>query len=169
MEGDEIMADAILPDNLVAGTVIAAITVEMSDGSAFAGTLAAEPAALVTTAAMNLVLARDLTPADGGEDTWEVTATQDGHSAFAELEVVIIPVPIAVEFDPTSAELADNAPAATYIASVEVRMSDGSDFRGSLVASPASMVRMDGDDLVTARDLSPADVGPQTFTVTTAP
>lgn len=163
------MADATLPDNLPAGTVIAAISVAMSDGSTFAGTLAAEPASIVTTAGMNLVLARDLTPADGGEDTWEVTATQDGYSASAELEVEIIAVPIAVDFDPTSASLPDNAPAGTYIATTSVTMSDGSDFAGSLVASPAGIVTMDGDDLVTARDLTPADVGPQTFTVSTAP
>lgn len=164
-----LMADAYLPDNLPAGTVIAAVTVVMSDGSTFAGDLAAEPADLVTTAGMNLVLARALTPEDGGADTWEVTATQDGYSATAELEVEIIPVPVLVEFDPPAAELPDNAQAGTPIATVAVTMSDGGPFAGNLVASPSDMVRMVDDELVTARALTPADVGNQTFSVTTAP
>lgn len=163
------MADATLPDNLPAGAIIAAIHVEMSDGSAFAGELVAEPAEIVTVSGSNMVLVRGLTPADGGEDIWEVTATQDGYSATAELTVLIVPVPIAVEFDPTSAELPDNAPAGSRIATVSVRMSDGSDFAGNLVAAPTPDVRMDGDELVTARPLTSADVGTKTFSVTTAP
>ena len=75
------MADATLPDNLTAGTIIAGIDVTMSDGSQFIGDLAAEPAAIVAIAAGNLVLARNLSPADVGPDTWEVTATQDGYTA----------------------------------------------------------------------------------------
>jgi hypothetical protein len=163
------MADAYLPDNLPAGTVIAAVTVVMSDGSTFIGALSAEPADLVTTAGMNLVLARALTPADGGADTWEVTATQDGYSATATLDVEIIPIPILVEFDPPTASLPDNAQAGTPIATVAVTMSDGSPFQGTLNASPAGVVRMEDDELVTARALTSADVGNQTFTVTTAP
>ena len=45
------MADATLPDNLTAGTIIAGIDVTMSDGSQFIGDLAAEPAAIVAIAA----------------------------------------------------------------------------------------------------------------------
>jgi hypothetical protein len=162
------MADATLPGNLPIGTVIAAISVSMSDGSTFDGDLTAEPATVVTIAGRNLVLARNLTPADTGEDTWEVTAEQDGISISQELEVEIIPVPEAVEFDPDTASLPDNAAAGTVVAAVSVVMSDNSDFAGSLVAAPADLVEMAGDNLVTARDLTPADVGAQTFTVTTA-
>jgi hypothetical protein len=161
------MADATLPDNLPAGAVIAAISVIMSDGSDFTGDLTAEPAAIVTTAGMNLVLARALTPADGGEDTWEVTATQDGYSASQEIEVEIIPIPIGVEFDPDVASLPDSAPADTLIAAISVVMSDGSDFTGNLEAAPIDMVAIAGSDLVTARALAVSDVGPHLFTVTT--
>ena len=38
-------------------------------------------------------------------------------------------------------------------------MSDGGPFAGNLVASPPDMVRMVDDELVTARALTPADVG----------
>jgi hypothetical protein len=163
------MADATLPDNLTAGTPIAGIDVTMSDGSQFIGDLAAEPATIVTIAAGNLVLARNLTPADVGPDTWEVTATQDGYTATGELDVEIIATPIAVTFTPGSADLPDNAPAGAYIATVSVTMSDGSPYAGGLLAAPPTIVEMDGDDLVTARPLTSADVGPQQFSVTTVP
>jgi hypothetical protein len=161
------MADATLPDNLQAGTVIAAVSVSMSDGSTFVGDLDAEPASVVRIAGNNLVLARDLVPADGGEDTWTVTAEQDGIQVSQDLLVEIVPVPEAVEFDPPSVSLPDNAPAGQHVAAVAVVMSDGSDYSGGLVAAPADLVEMAGDDLVLARELTSADIGAQTFTVTT--
>lgn len=163
------MADVTLPDNLTAGTIIAGIDVTMSDGSQFIGDLAAEPAAIVTITAGNLVLARNLSPADVGPDSWRVTAEQDGYSVFADLEVEIVPIPLTVLFNPGSADLPDNAPAGAYIATVTVTMSDGSPYAGSLVAAPPAIVTMAGNDLVTFRALTPADVGPQQFSVTTAP
>src|SRR5260370_27507375 len=50
----------------------------MSDGSAFAGALAASPAGTVTISGNKLVLARALTSADDGPRHWTVAATQNG-------------------------------------------------------------------------------------------
>ena len=72
------MADVTLPDNLTAGTIIAGIDVTMSDGSQFIGDLAAEPAAIVTITAGNLVLARNLSPADVGPDIGESPRNRTG-------------------------------------------------------------------------------------------
>src|ERR1700730_4094780 len=71
-------ASASLPDNAAAGTAVAALSVARSDGSAFAGTLAASPAGTVAVSGNKLVLARGLTAADDGPHPWGVTATHNG-------------------------------------------------------------------------------------------
>jgi hypothetical protein len=161
------MADATLPDNAVAGTPVAAVSVSMSDGSQFVGTLEVEPEDMVTMAGNNIVLARNLTSADGGTHTWTITATQDTAEMTLDAEIEIIPVPIAVNFDPDEATLPDNTVAGFHISEVSVDMSDGSDFEGSLRASPDTIVTMVGSSLRTARPLTPNDVGSHTWTVST--
>src|SRR5271163_19 len=76
---------ASLPDNAAAGTMVAAVSVSMSDGSAFAGTLTASPAGTVTMSGKNLMLARALTPADNGSHQWSVAATQNGATVSAAI------------------------------------------------------------------------------------
>jgi hypothetical protein len=161
------MADVTLPDNATAGTPIAAVSVGMSDGSTFTGTLDIESGGMAEIVGNNILVARDLTSADGGIHTWSITATQDIAAVKLDAEVEIIPVPSAVLFDPDEISLPDNTAANFQLAEVSVEMSDGSAFAGSLVASPSSMVRMDGDNLILARGLTSADVGEHIWTVTT--
>lgn len=161
------MADVTLPDNAVVGTPVAAISVGMSDGSTFTGELEIESDGMAEIVGSNILLARDLTSADAGTHGWTVIATQEPASVSYDAEIAIIPVPSAVLFEPDEVSIPDNTAANYHLAEVTVEMSDGSDFGGSLVASPATIVRMDGNNLVTARALNPADVGPHTWVVTT--
>src|SRR5262249_9176410 len=78
-----------LPDNAAAGTVVAAVSVSMSNGSAFTGTLAASPAGTVTISGNKLVLARALTSADDGSRHWTVAATQNGATVSSSIAVQV--------------------------------------------------------------------------------
>src|SRR5208282_5354422 len=80
---------ASLPDNAAAGTMVAAVSVSMSDGSAFAGTLAASPAGTVTISGGKLVLARALTAADNGSPQWSVVAAQNGVTVSGSIQVQV--------------------------------------------------------------------------------
>lgn len=75
-----------VPDNSAAGTVLAAVSVTMSDGSAFAGQLSAARS-IITTSGNNVVLARALTPADDGvwSGTMAVEARQNAVSVVQYL------------------------------------------------------------------------------------
>ena len=121
-------ATASLPDNAAAGTIVAALSVTMSDGSTFAGTLAASPAGTVTISGNKLVLARGLTAADDGARQWSVVAMQNGVTVSAAIPVRVTATPSGVAFTPTSASLPDNAAASTLVAALSVTMSDGSAF-----------------------------------------
>jgi hypothetical protein len=156
---------ALLPDNAAAGTTVAAVSVAMSNGSAFSGSLAASPAGTVTMSGNKLVLARALTSADDGSHQWSVAATQNGVTASGAIQVQVTATPTAVTFVPTAASLPDNAAAGTTVAVITVAMSDGSTFSGSLAASPAGTVTISGNKLVLARGLIAADGGSQQWTV----
>jgi|HubBroStandDraft_3_1064219.scaffolds.fasta_scaffold00005_37 hypothetical protein len=163
------MADVTLPDNATSGTVVAAISITMSDGSDFEGTLEASPPDTVDIVGRNLVTARPMTTADGGLHTWTVKATQDGEEAEGTLDVEIVPVPTTVTFDPPNVRLPDNATDGTFLSEVAVAMSDGSEFTGSLETSMPGTVRVnDVDELELLRDLTSADVGAYSLVVTTA-
>ena len=82
---------ATLPDNAVAGAAVAAVSVTMSDGSPFSGSLAASPVGTVTMSDNQLVLARGLTPADDGSHQWSVSATQNGVTVSATIQVQVTP------------------------------------------------------------------------------
>ena len=82
-----------LPDNSPAGTAIATVSVPMSDGSAFTGTLGASPSGVVAISGKNLVLARALTSADNGLQTWSATATQNGVTVSGSIAVQIASPP----------------------------------------------------------------------------
>jgi hypothetical protein len=139
---------ASLPDNAAAGTIVAAVSVSMSDGFAFAGSLAASPAGTVTISGNKLVLARPLTPADDGSRQWTVTATQNGVTVSGSISAQVNATPTGVTFTPSTASLPDNAAAGTIVAVVSVSMSNGSAFAGALAASPAGTVTISGNKLV---------------------
>jgi len=83
-----------LPDNSPAQTIVATFSVSMSDGSAFAGTLAASPANTVAiSGTTGLVLARKLTSTDDGPQQWTVSATQNGVTVSSSVTVQVIPPP----------------------------------------------------------------------------
>jgi hypothetical protein len=82
-------ASASLPDNALAGTAVTAVSVAMSDGSVFSGTLAASPAGTVTASSNKLLLARVLTPIDDGPHQWSVLATQNGATVFGTIKVQV--------------------------------------------------------------------------------
>ena len=118
-----------LPDNSVAGTTVAVLSVSMSDGSAFSGTLGASPADTIAISGnTRLVLARGLGPADVGPNQWMVDATQDGVTVSSPVQVQVVsngrPYPTGIAFTPTAASLPDNAVARTTVAAVAVAMSD---------------------------------------------
>jgi hypothetical protein len=159
-----IPAEATVPDNATAGTTVAATSVSMSDGSAFSGTLSAGPADTVAISGnTQLVLARDLDPADDGSKQWMGGATQNGMTVSSPIQVQVAPSrrprPKGITFTPTAASLPDNAGGGSTVAAVTIAMSDGSSFSGSLVASPAGTVKMSGSKLVLARGLTSADDG----------
>jgi hypothetical protein len=157
---------ASMADNAAAGTPVAAVSVSMSDGSVFAGTLAESPAGTVTISGNNLVLARGLTPADDGSHQWSVSATQNGVTVSGAIRVQVTssPYPTAITIAP--ATIADNAPAGTLLATPAVTMSDGSQFSGTLTTSDTDFFAIFGINLVTARALTPADDGRHTTTIT---
>jgi hypothetical protein len=154
-----------LPDNAVAGSTVAVVAVKMSDGSAFAGSLAASPAGTVTISGNKLVLARGLTSADDGAHPWSVVATQNGLTVSGTISVQVTPTPTSISFIPSTASLPDNASAATTVAAVSVAMSDGSAFAGGLAASPAGTVTVSGNKLVLVRGLTTVDDGAHQWSV----
>ena len=156
---------ASLPDNAATGNAVAAVSVAMSDGSTFAGTLVASPAGTVAMSGNTLVLARGLTPADDGSHQWKVAATQNGVTVSGTIQVQVTATPSGLTFTPIAATLPDNAVAGAAVAAVSVTMSDGSPFSGSLAASPVGTVTMSDNQLVLARGLTPADDGSHQWSV----
>jgi hypothetical protein len=171
---------ASLPDNVAAGSTVAAVAVAMSDGSAFAGSLAASPAGTVAISGNKLVLARGLTSADDGSHPWSVAAAQNGVTISGTIPVQVTaaspppppppppPVlyPTAITVTPANSTIADSAPAGTLLATATVTMSDGSQFTGALTTSDTSFFAISGLNIVTARALTSADDGPHTTTIT---
>src|SRR5260370_14477830 len=110
----------------------------MSDGSAFAGALAASPAGTVTISGNKLVLARALNSADDGPRQWTVAATQNGVTVSGSIQVQVNATPARATPTPPTASLPGDASAGTIVAAVPVSMSDGFAFAGALGASPAA-------------------------------
>jgi hypothetical protein len=77
----------------------------------------------------------------------------------------LAPTPTGITFTPSAASLPDSAPAGTTVAACAVSTSDGSQFTGTLAASPAGTVAISDNNLVLARALTPADDGPQQWGV----
>jgi hypothetical protein len=73
-------ASATIPDNAPAGTLIAAATVTMSDGSEFAGTLTTSDTTFFAISGLNIVTARASTSADQGTHSTVITASQGSQS-----------------------------------------------------------------------------------------
>jgi hypothetical protein len=84
---------ASLPDNSVAGTTVAIVSVSMSDGSTFSGALTANPVGVVAISnTETMVLARGLSPSDDGVQQWGVTAAQNGVTVSSSIAVQVNPV-----------------------------------------------------------------------------
>ena len=67
--------------------------------------------------------------------------------------------PIGITLSPASATIPDNAPAGTLVATANVTMSDGSQFKGTLTTSNTNLFAISGMNIVTARALTSADDG----------
>jgi len=80
-------ANPTIPDTAPAGALVASVTVTMSDGSAFKGSLSLSgPAASVfSVSGMNIIAARQLTSADDGPEMVTVTATQGAAAMSVRL------------------------------------------------------------------------------------
>ncbi len=79
--------------------------------------------------------------------------------------ITTTPRPIGIELVAVQSQILDNAPAGTVIATVQVTMSDGSFFTGTLTSSDPFFA-VSGMDIVTARQLTPADDGTHTTIIT---
>jgi hypothetical protein len=77
-----------------------------------------------------------------------------------------LPTPTAITLSPASATIPDNAPAGTVIATANVTMSDGSQFKGTVTSSNTDLFTISGLNIVTARALTPADDGARSTVVT---
>jgi hypothetical protein len=80
-------ANATIPDNAPAGTVIATAHVTMSDGSQFTGTLATSDTNFFTISGLNIVTARAFTSADDGTHSTVITASQGAQSFSIKFSV----------------------------------------------------------------------------------
>ena len=78
-------ANARIPDNAPAGTVVATAHVIMSDGSLFTGTLTTSNTSLFAISGLNIVTARALKSADHGSFSTVITASQGSQSFSMEL------------------------------------------------------------------------------------
>jgi hypothetical protein len=77
-----------IPDTAPAGIALATLTVDMSDGSVFNGTITSSDTGFFAISGMNLVTARALTPADDGSHTTTLTARQQtGQSVSARFTI----------------------------------------------------------------------------------
>jgi hypothetical protein len=76
------------------------------------------------------------------------------------------PTLTAITLSPASATIPDNAPAGTLVATANVTMSDGSQFKGTLTTSNTNLFAISGMKIVTARALTSADDGTQSTVIT---
>jgi hypothetical protein len=76
------------------------------------------------------------------------------------------PTPTAITLSPASATIPDNTPARTVIATANVKMSDGSQFKGTLTTSNTNLFAISGLNIVTARAFTSADDGPFSTVIT---
>ena len=80
-------ANATIPDNAPAGTVIATANVTMSDRSQFAGTLTTSDTNFFFISGLKIVTGRAFTSADDGTHSTVITASQGGQSFSIKLSV----------------------------------------------------------------------------------
>jgi hypothetical protein len=73
----------LVPDNAAAGNVLATLAVDMSDSSAFNGTIISSDTGFFAISGMNLVTAHALTAADDGSHTTILTAHQKTGQAIS--------------------------------------------------------------------------------------
>ena len=75
-------------------------------------------------------------------------------------------IPMSVMFNPPAPVVANNSASGTSVTAINVTMSDGSQFAGTLNASPSSLVAISGSQLMLSRAVTPADDGAHTCSVT---
>ena len=76
------------------------------------------------------------------------------------------PTPTAITLALANPTIPDNAHAGTLIATANVTMSDGSQFKGVLTTSDTNIYAISGLNIVTARALTPADDGTHPTVIT---
>ncbi|MBV8293492.1 MAG: hypothetical protein JOY55_17070 [Mycobacterium sp.] len=138
---------ASLPDNAAAGTMVAAVSVSMSDGSAFTGNLAASPAGIVTMSGNNLVLARALNSADDGSQTWIVTATENGVTVSSSIVVKVTAVKPAAAITVDGSGNATVSPGASITVAVANGPGTTTDWIGLSVTGSADTAFLSWDYL----------------------
>jgi hypothetical protein len=80
-------ANATIPDNAPAGTLVATAHVSMSDGSQFTGALTTSNTNLFAMSGLNVVTARALTSVDDGSQSTVITASQGAQSLSIVLSI----------------------------------------------------------------------------------
>jgi hypothetical protein len=85
---------------------------------------------------------------------------------LALYQAVPPPTPTANAFTLASPTIPDNSPAGTLIATANVTMSDGSQFKGTLTTSNTDICHISGLNIATARALTPADDGTHPTVIT---
>ena len=81
----------------------------------------------------NGMIVANVTPVDDGPHTLALTATQGSIRTTLTLEPIVVgPVPIITVTPNPIPAVPDNSPAGTVLATVSVKMSDGSPFTGTL-------------------------------------
>jgi hypothetical protein len=169
-----------IPSTSLAGTIVAIAKVTTNNGLPFAGTYGfGAPngnAGLVAfsfvgpTQGVNILLSGDLSDDNIGSYAVTFTATENGVivSNSFNFTVTATPAParpIDMSLSTSFATVPDDATAGTVLAAVIVTMSDGSVFSGTLTTSNTDLTAISGNRVVLARDLSAADDGPFSTTI----
>lgn len=157
-------------DNSPVGTSLSTISVAMSDGSAFSGSLSIAANNMVGLSGGKAVLTRALATSDDGAHSCGITATQGGGSASATLNFTVAAAPVhtlVLSLSSLSAQIDDASPAGLVLSTATVKYSDGTVPASiTLTSSDPSLVGINGAQLVLARALSAADDGVHHVTIT---
>ncbi len=162
-------ASVALHDNSPIGAQVCGWAVTMSDGSVFAGPPTINPGGMVGITGSNCLLSRALTLSDDGSHSFSVSATQNGTSISATLQLNVTAatpaIPTSITLTPSTVSLPSTSPIGTAVCTTVIRMSDGSTFAGALGATPPGTVVATAGKFSLSRALAAPDVGPHTFSV----
>lgn len=160
---------ASLADNTAAGAVVSAISVAMSDGSAFSGALMIAANNMVGLSGGKAVLTRGLAASDDGAHSFVITASQGNVSKSAALAINVTataPSGLVLSLSPLPAQINDDSPAGMVLSTATVTYTDGTVPTSiSLTSSAPTFVAVKGMQLVLARALTAADDGSHNVTI----